>query len=138
MGAAMTDFGDGSKLDPEEPNFVGKSREAHWPWKDLVPIFLMALTGPVLLPVMMLIKPDYEMVLFQNPIGLKMLGFAIVQQLVGMAAHISWTLFGSPKAPRWLSALIAILVVVFFYLGFMFTIVVGPAAIAIYQRMPRQ
>jgi hypothetical protein len=66
-----------------------------------------------------------------------MLAFATVKQLIGMAVHISWKLVDK-KAPRWLSTLIVIGVVIFFYLGFMFVVVVGPAAIAIYERLPQK
>src|SRR5438034_1540884 len=91
---AMTDLGDENKLGSDNANIVGERQQSVWTWKDLAPVLLLALVGPVFVPVMMLIKPDYEMVLFQNPMGLKMLGFAIVQQLVGMAAHSSWMLWG--------------------------------------------
>ena len=120
-----------------DPNPVSHGRQALWSWRDLTPVLLLALPGPILIAVMMLVKPDYELILFQNPIGMKMLAFASMQQVTGMVVHICWSLFGK-KAPRWLSALIVVGVVVFFYLGSIFVVVVGPAAIAIYERMPRR
>jgi hypothetical protein len=139
----MTDFGDESLSGSEEPNIMGQSRQGLWSWNNLwssnnlVPVLMLALPGPFLLAVMMLVKPEYGMTLFKNPIGLKMLAFATVQQLIGMVVHISWKQVDK-KAPRWLSTLIVIGVVIFFYLGFMFVVVVGPAAIAIYERLPRK
>jgi tetratricopeptide (TPR) repeat protein len=80
-------------------------------------------------------KPEYAQMLFTNPIGMRMLAYALAMQLMGMLVHILWTVLCSKKAPKFLSVLVCIGVVVFCYVPFMSTILVGPAAVAIYERL---
>jgi hypothetical protein len=121
-----------------EPKLICEGQRKSSLWIDLLPVLLMAFTGPVLLAVMFYIKPDYVSILFTNPIGLKMLVFAAAMQLIGTVAHIWWTVQGSHKAPRSVSILISLALVFCCYLPFMFTVVVGPAAVAIHERLPNR
>jgi hypothetical protein len=134
----MTEPGEQNESGSGESNLVSEGRPDLWTWKDFLLFLLLGLPGSILVPVMILAKPDYEMMLFESQTGLRMLGFAIVQQVLGMAIHISWTLVGGKKASGWLSALIAVLLVLLFYLPFIFVVVVGPAAVAIYERLLRK
>jgi len=54
---------------------------------------------------------------------------------MGMGVHFSFRLLNNQKDRRFLSGFIYIGVVVLFYLPVMFIVLVGPAAIAIYERV---
>lgn len=131
----MTNKGDLNKNGADQPNPAGEKQQLSSSWNELAPVLVTALPLPIVFVVMWLRKPDYTEVLFTNSTGVRMLGLAVASQLIGMVVHFFWALLGSKKAPRWLSVLMIVGVFFFFYLPGIFTVLVGPAAIAIHERL---
>ncbi len=129
----MTDLGYESNSGSDRPNIVPGKPALSLLRDALTPI--MALLGPILFVVMILMKPAYEMSLLRTSTGVKMLAFAVALQFMGMGVHFSFRLLNNQKDRRFLSGFIYIGVVVLFYLPVMFIVLVGPAAIAIYERV---
>lgn len=130
---AMTDLGDENQSGSDEPNLVGKEPALSL-WSGAL-TGLMALLGPVLFVVMILLKPAYEMSLLRTSSGMKMLAFAVALQFMGMAVHFSCRVLINRKRAGFLCGLVYIGMFVLFYFPVIFIVLVGPAAIAIYERM---
>src|SRR5262245_40939286 len=124
-----------SKYGPDQPT-LWESQLPISPRRQFIAALVMALASPIVFVIMWFSKPDYVEMLFTSSTGLRMLIYATVGQFIGMVVHFSWTFICCKKAHRCLTVLIAGLVFFMFYLPALFTVVVGPAAIAIYERLP--
>jgi hypothetical protein len=89
---------------------------------------------------MLLFKRDYAALLYQHPLGVKMLTVALVDLAIGQVTFLVYFILvnrlgGERVVPSGIRFLVIVAALLLFYLPVVFVILVGPAAIQITESL---